>query len=150
LDGSEHRNERYRRGKEDGLFEEWDESGNLIVRGEYESGEKTGEWIQDVNDHKEVGSYVEGEKNGQWLHTYPNGTEQFRGEYIFGEPEGKHTYRSSEGYIQRTQKYSNGQKNGKWMFYGPNQTLQQTLEYKEDVLHKIDGQKVKMKTDRVI
>jgi antitoxin component YwqK of YwqJK toxin-antitoxin module len=150
LDGSRHRDESYRRGKEDGLFEEWDESGNLILRGEYESGDKTGEWIQDVNDHKEVGSYVEGEKNGQWIHTYPNGTEQFRGEYIFGEPEGKHIYRSSEGYIQRTQNYSNGQKNGKWMFYGPNQTLQQTLEYKEDVLHRIDGQKVKMKTDRLI
>lgn len=145
LDGTIHREEYYRKGKEDGLFQEWDNQGKQILRGEYESGKKMGEWIQDVNDQKQLGNYIDGEKTGVWTHTHPNGTAQFKGEYVFGEPEGKHTYRSNEGYIQKIQRYSGGEKTGKWLFYGPGQTLQQTLEYKEDKLFRIDGQKVKNK-----
>jgi antitoxin component YwqK of YwqJK toxin-antitoxin module len=145
LDGKVHRKEHYRKGKEDGLFEEWDKTGKQILRGEYESGRRQGEWIQDVNDHKEVGSYLDGEKNGIWIHTYPNGKEQFKGEYTLGVPEGKHTYRSFTGNIQRIERYLGGQKNGKWIYYGPSQSTQQSLEYKDDALIRIDGQKVKIK-----
>ena len=38
-----------------------------------------------------------------------------------------------------------GEKQGKWIVYGPNQIVQQTLEYKENRLHRIDGQKLKRK-----
>lgn len=145
LNGNLHREENYRRGREDGSFEEWDLSGKSILRGTYELGRKQGEWIQDVNDHKEIGSYVLGEKEGEWVHTYPNGVEQFKGKYTFDLPDGKHIYRRISGSIQRIERYTNGEKNGKWIVYGPNQTVQQTLEYKEDRLHRIDGQKLKSK-----
>jgi antitoxin component YwqK of YwqJK toxin-antitoxin module len=145
LNGNLHREENYRRGREDGSFEEWDLSGKSILRGTYELGRKQGEWIQDVNDHKEIGSYVLGEKEGEWVHTYPNGVEQFKGNYTFDLPDGKHVYRRISGSIQRIERYTNGEKNGKWIVYGPNQTVQQTLEYKEDRLHRIDGQKLKSK-----
>jgi antitoxin component YwqK of YwqJK toxin-antitoxin module len=145
LNGKLHRKEQYRKGKEDGLFEEWDTFEKQILRGDYELGRKTGEWIQDVNDHREVGEFMDGEKNGIWIHTFPNGTEQFKGEYTLGQPEGKHVYRLLSGNIQKIERYQGGEKNGKWIQYGPNQTLQQSLEYKDDLLIKIDGQKVKTK-----
>ena len=145
LDGKLHRKEHYRAGKEDGLFEEWEENGKKILRGEYERGRKTGEWIQDVNDHKEVGVFMDGEKDGIWTHTFPNGIEQFKGEYILGQPEGKHVYRLVSGNIQKIERFQGGQKNGKWIHYGSNQTLQQSLEYKDDLLIRIDGQKIKTK-----
>ena len=88
---------------------------------------------------------MDGEKNGIWIHTYPNGKEQFKGEYTLGVPEGKHTYRSFTGNIQRIERYLGGQKNGKWIYYGPSQSTQQSLEYKDDSLIRIDGQKVKIK-----
>jgi antitoxin component YwqK of YwqJK toxin-antitoxin module len=88
---------------------------------------------------------MDGEKNGIWIHTFPNGTEQFKGEYTLGQPEGKHVYRLLSGNIQKIERYQGGEKNGKWIQYGPNQTLQQSLEYKDDLLIKIDGQKVKTK-----
>ena len=145
LSGKLHRKEQYRKGKEDGLFEEWDNDGKQILRGDYELGRKVGEWIQDVNDHKEIGTFLDGEKDGIWIHTFPNGTEQFKGEYNLGQPEGKHIYRRISGNIQKIERYQGGEKNGKWIQYGPNQTVQQSLEYKDDLLIRIDGQKVKIK-----
>ena len=42
----------------------------------------------DVNDHREEGQYVDGERHGIWIHTFPNGTEQFKGEFEMGLPIG--------------------------------------------------------------
>jgi uncharacterized protein len=141
--GEIHRKEFYRRGKEDGLFQEWDASGKLISVGLYESGYKQEKWVVDVSDHKEEGYYLDNERQGTWMHSYPNGSIRFNGEFQSGLPEGKHTYRHPDGLLWKVERYSGGVKNGKWLIYGLNQTLEQTLEYRRDELIKVDGQKIK-------
>ena len=141
--GSVHRNESYRKGKADGNFLELDSQGKTLVEGLYEYGLKQGLWLMDVNDHREEGYYVDGERHGNWIHTYPNGIEQFKGEFEMGFPIGKHVYKGYNGSKERVERYSLGQREGKWLYYGPNQTLYQTLEYKRGELIRINGKRIK-------
>jgi antitoxin component YwqK of YwqJK toxin-antitoxin module len=97
----------------------------------------------DVNDHREEGHYVDGERHGNWIHTYPNGIEQFKGEFEMGFPTGKHVYKGYNGSTERVERYNLGQREGKWLYYGPNQTLYQTLEYKRGELIRINGKRIK-------
>ena len=92
IDGSLHRDESYRKGKADGRFLELDRQGKTLVEGRYDYGLKQGPWLMDVNDHREEGRYVDGERHGTWIHTFPNGTEQFKGEFEMGLPVGRHVY----------------------------------------------------------
>ena len=75
--------------------------------------------------------------------TFPNGTEQFKGEFEIGLPIGKHVYKDYNGSTERVERYNLGQREGKWLYYGPNQMLQQTLEYKRGELVRIDGKRIK-------
>ena len=143
IDGSLHRDESYRKGKADGNFLELDRAGKTLVEGRYDYGLKQGPWIMDVNDHREEGQYVDGERHGTWIHTFPNGTEQFKGEFEMGLPIGKHVYKDYNGSTERVERYNLGQREGKWLYYGPNQMLQQTLEYKRGELVRIDGKRIK-------
>lgn len=145
LNGQLHRKEHYRTGKEHGMFEEWDAAGKLILSGHYESGLKQGEWFVDVNDHREQGKFIDGERNGEWIHTFPDGIEQFKGSYELGLPTDKHVYRNADGSLLRVERYNLGEKSGRWMIYGPDQFLQQTLDYKNGELWKVDGQRVQEK-----
>lgn len=97
----------------------------------------------DVNDHREEGQYIDGDRHGTWIHTFPNGTEQFKGEFEMGMPIGKHVYKDYNGSTERVERYNLGQREGKWLYYGPNQMLQQTLEYKRGELVRIDGKRIK-------
>ena len=143
IDGSLHRNESYRKGKEDGEFLELDKSGKTLVNGVYEYGLKQGPWVMDINDHREEGSFLDGERHGEWVHSFPDGTVQFKGEFEMGVPVGKHVYKDAVGSTLRIERYNLGQREGKWLFYGPNQVLQQTLEYKRGELIRIDGKRIK-------
>lgn len=147
LDGRVHRDESYRLGKPNGMFREWDRQGKLIVNGEYDLGLKQGIWVVDINDHREEGNYLDGERHGIWKHTYPDGTEQFEGEFEIGLPKGKHVYRDETGALVRVERYEYGRRDGKWVFYGPQQILLQTLEYRDGELVRIDGQRINDRKD---
>jgi antitoxin component YwqK of YwqJK toxin-antitoxin module len=140
--GKVHRRERYRNGEKDGMFEEFDEAGNTLLEGEYIRGERNGEWVYEVNDHREEGAYIDGEWHGVWTHTYDNGQKRFEGEFSFGQPQGKHISYHRNGRTQWSGKYEGGVRDGKWFFYDENGVLEATLQYDLGKLYRINGNRM--------
>ena len=140
--GDIHRKEEYRNGKEDGLFQEWNADGELLLEGEYIDGAKHGKWVTQVNDHREEGMYVDGVRDGEWEHTYDNGQIQFRGNYLLGDPIGKHVEWNRDGTRRWMGTFEAGLPDGDWIYYGENNQIAQTRTYRVGELIKVDGTKV--------
>lgn len=141
-DGKVHREEQYRSGKEDGVFREWGPSGAVLMEGEYVRGRRNGDWVVEVNDHREAGAYIDGEKSGEWVHTHASGTVLFRGSFVNGMPEGRHTWWYADGTRQLTGMFVGGVKEGRWVYARPDGTVQREEEYKGGELRRIDGLRI--------
>lgn len=138
-----HREEYYRRGKEDGEFIEYSEDGKILTRGDYVNGLRDGNWFYQVGDHTENGKYSDGEKEGEWTHYYDNEQLYFKGSYKNGKPVDKHVYYHYNGNKKWTGKYSLGKKEGKWVRYDENGVALVTFSFRNDILIKTDGKKIK-------
>jgi antitoxin component YwqK of YwqJK toxin-antitoxin module len=138
-----HREEYYRKGKENGEFIEYDEEGKVITKGDYTNGLKDGNWFYEVGDHTEKGKYVEGEKDGEW--TYYCMTDQlyFEGNYKNGKPIDRHIYYHVNGNKKWIGNYSLGKREGKWIRYNEKGEILVTYTFRNDVLVKTDGKKIK-------
>ena len=90
MDGRLHRDEQYRKGREDGDFVEWSAKGDVLAKGVYERGRKQGEWVEHVNDDRREGAYVDGDRDGRWIHFDAEGNIVFEGAYVAGIPTGEH------------------------------------------------------------
>jgi uncharacterized protein len=143
------REERFRKGKEDGLMVEYDREGNEISKGEFIDGLKTGPWIQHVNDHKEAGSYLDGEKHGEWVFYFDNEEVNFEGEFSVGSPIGKHRWFYYDGKLKKEGKYKSGEKHGPWKQYDEFGVLQMVIKYNYGEVIKIDGSKVFLASDAI-
>ena len=137
------RREEFRKGIEDGDLEEYAFDGSLITKGEFFDGEKEGEWIYELNDHKEVGKYRYGQRNGHWVFSFPNGKKSFEGSFVEGNPEGKHKYYNERGNLIKEENYSYGLREGKWKWYDEYGFETSTIIYKDGKEKRIDGEKVK-------
>lgn len=141
-DGKTHREEVYRFGKEDGMCKEFSPEGAVLVEGEFVRGRRNGEWVMDVNDHRETGAYIDGEKSGEWIHTHASGTVIFRGSFVNGMPEGRHTWWYADGTRQLTGLFVGGVKEGRWVHSRTDGTVQREEEYKGGELRRIDGLRI--------
>jgi antitoxin component YwqK of YwqJK toxin-antitoxin module len=104
---------------------------------------KQGKWIRSVNDYKEEGEYVDDERNGEWISTNNQGVVVFKGSYELGIPVGKHIYYYSDGKVKMKGEYQAGEKEGDWNYYDETGLLENTINYKEGKLNKVDGIKYK-------
>ena len=140
---SKHREEYYRNGKEDGEFIEYSEEGKILTKGDYLNGFKDGNWFYQVGDHTEIGKYSDGEKEGEWLHYYDNKQIYFKGKYKNGKPVEKHNYYHYNGNKKWIGNYNLGKKEGKWVRYNENGEILVIFIYRNNVLIKTDGKKIK-------
>ncbi len=140
--GAMHREENYRKGREDGSSIEYDSTGAVITQGEYIDGLKEGEWTYVVGDHTEKGKYKDGLKDGIWKHTYQSGRTYFIGEFIGGEPQGKHRWYYPNGQLRTEGKYAAGLQQGDWDLYTEAGELKMTIRYLNGEEVRIDGQKL--------
>ena len=143
-----HRKEQYRKGKENGEFIEWNITGELLNQGVYQNGLKQGDWIEDVNDHREEGAYLDGMKDEEWKHFNTDGKQSFKGTFIYGLPDGKHTFYQEKGGVDHIERYEGGVKQGKWIFYNSDNLIEQTREYRQGELIKVDGQTIKTRREK--
>lgn len=143
--GNVKRAEDFRRGIEDGLYVEYNDTGKVIVRGEFIDGLEEGDWIYDVGDHLEKGSYSSGQKEGEWISTYTNGNKYFQGSYEGGLEIGKHTYFYESGTKRLEGKYQSGEKNGRWKRYYEDGTLMLEIDYKRGTERKLNGKTIRPK-----
>lgn len=117
--------------------------GKLITKGEFFDGEKEGEWVYELNDHKEVGKYRYGLRNGKWIYSFPNGKKSFEGSFTDGNPEGRHRFYNAEGRLIKEENYSYGLPDGKWSWFDDFGMETFTITYENGVEKKVDGQRIK-------
>ena len=149
-EGVIHRKEQYKSGKEHGEFTEWSNKNSILNQGSYQKGLKQGAWVEDVNDHREEGSYVDGLRSEEWNYFDENKTLRYSGNFIFGLPDGKHTYYRESGSVWKIEKYEGGVKHGKWRIYSTENIIEQTQEYRQGLLVKVDGQYLQTRKERRI
>ena len=135
--------EEYYNDAADGPAIEYDSLGVVITKGSYIDGLKTGEWVYHVNDHKEIGKFVDGKKIGLWNYYYLDDHLLFEGEFLNGVENGKHIYYYESGKKKEMIEYSTGMINGTRTLLKENGETLIIYFYKNDILIKIDGVKVK-------
>jgi len=124
---------------EEGIIVDYDENGNVVLKGEYIEGKREGKWIYSVGDTKEETFYSEDMKNG-WDRIYlKDGTLLFEGKFIDDNPNGEHNWYWPNGKLKQTGKYIMGIKNGDWKKYDENGQLYLTITYKQGKEVKYDG-----------
>jgi antitoxin component YwqK of YwqJK toxin-antitoxin module len=138
------REEEYDAGKENGWMKELSDSGFIITEGEYIDGLKEGKWIYQIADHKEIGNYKSDSKDSIWIHYYiKSGNKSYEGNYIEGNPDGKHKYYYENGKIKEEQNYAMGKRDGSWRKYNEDGLVFIEILYKNDIEKKYDGVKLK-------
>lgn len=141
------REESFRNGLADGLFSEYDESGKLIIQGEYADGLEEGFWKYEYGDVREEGTYRGGKRNGEWKTFYDNGELSFIGSYIDDNPNGGHTWFWPEGKKRDQGEYLMGMKTGDWVQYNQDGTIFMVIAYQNGIEKKYDGIKIKPEFD---
>lgn len=141
-DGKKLRIENFERGKRNGSFVEFSKSGDTLSVGNYIDGEKNGFWKTNYGDVVEEGNYVNDLKEGIWKTFYNSGKLYYQGNYIQGNPDGKHTYYYEDGKIMEEQFYANGIKEKNWYKFSPEGQLVLTITYQSDEEVRINGYKV--------
>lgn len=137
------REESFRKGLEDGMMREYLEDETIITEGEFIDGKKEGPWLYQHGDHKEEGEFRDGLKHGVWKYHYITTNElNFEGNFIDGEPNGKHIFYFKNGKKQREEYYAMGTKSGTWKYYNLYGEVTMTLYFKDGKEYKIDGTKL--------
>ena len=146
--GEVRREETYSNGKEDGQIIEYDEEGNILKKGEYIAGLEEGDWEINTGDYIERGSYIEGMMHGEWEGIYKStGKTAFKGNYIEGEPDGKHVFYYPNGKKMLEGRYQAGLKTGDWKRYNKDGLLTLTIRYKDGKTERLAGKKLKKYED---
>ncbi len=145
-DGKKKREESYLKGKLEGPYVEYDTLENVILKGEYFDDARIGTWFYGVGDIIEEGNYELGEKDGEWKHYYAEtGKLRFIGSYRKGDPDGTHKWFFPNGNIELIGDYRVGSKHKDWKKFNPDGTMYMTFTYRNDELIKIDGKRIKKK-----
>lgn len=142
-DGKILREENYVDDLQEGIMVEYGDTGNVITKGNYIEGLKEGPWIYEIGDYKETGEYKLNKRQDLWKHFYNNGALRFEGNFIDGNPDGKHKYFYPDGKVKEEGRYTMGVKQDDWVYFNEDGSLFLTITFKNDVEIKFDGVKVK-------
>ncbi|MEZ6017366.1 MAG: toxin-antitoxin system YwqK family antitoxin [Planctomycetota bacterium] len=103
----------------DGPFLERYDDGRLALEGEFDHGQRDGEWrswYPEGAPHLE-GQYLDGRRVGRWKAFHPNGQVMGEGEYRGGFQEGSWTTYYSNGQIKEQGYFEHDLRIGQWQFY---------------------------------
>ncbi len=128
--------------KEDGPYIEKNENGDTIALGAYSEGAKIGLWLEKEGGISFKGNYDNGYKNGIWKGYFENNALYFIGDFMQGNPNGKHRIYQVNQNLYETQVYSNGIKTGSWVKYNEDGSIKYVIEYKNDAEYMINGFKI--------
>ena len=140
--GTTWREEIFYDGLEEGLAIEYNDTGKVVSKGNYLSGEREGIWFLDLGDGIEEGNYVAGQQNGIWKSYYLDGKIKFEGKFEQGLEAGTHSYYYNTGQKSVGGLYKFGQKEGDWVYYDVAGLITRTITYKLGVVTKVDGERI--------
>jgi uncharacterized protein len=136
------RDENYYRGRQDGEMVEYHKNGEIVAKGKFIDGYKTGDWYYHVGDHIQEGAYKAGKREGVWKNYYLDGALKFEGEFLRGYENGKHTYYYPNRQVKKQGKYIMGKKDGTWYKYDQQGNVILTITYDNGKEIKVDGKKI--------
>jgi antitoxin component YwqK of YwqJK toxin-antitoxin module len=140
--GNVRKEDNFSSGKLNGPYVELSDSGQIIIKGDFEDGLEDGEWIYQAGDEKEVGSYVAGKREGDWKHYFSNGELNFTGSYTEGNPNGEFITFYDNKKIKEKGKYIMGLKEGDWSLYDYDGSKIITIKYEDGIEKSYDGNKI--------
>ena len=81
INGNKRFQGQYLSGSKHGIWEEWSESGYLILESQYSKGELNGKWITYRSNGTKLwaGNYINGLEDGLWVAWYENGQKKSEG-----------------------------------------------------------------------
>jgi antitoxin component YwqK of YwqJK toxin-antitoxin module len=141
--GNVHREESFRNGLSDGPYTEFNESGTVLVQGEYVDGLEEGFWKYEYGDTRQEGSYSAGKRNGLWQYFYDNGQLSFEGSYIDDNPNGRHTWYFPDGKKRDQGEYLMGLRTGDWIQYNQDGQVFLVIAYENGIERRYDGIRIK-------
>lgn len=105
----------------DGTFFDQYHDGALSLEGEYENGERSGDWTSWRPDGSLMleGQYEGGRREGRWKAYHPNGQVLGEGDFEGGNREGVWSIYYSNGDLKEHGLYENNLRTGPWHFYDP-------------------------------
>jgi len=133
------RSEFFINGREDGLMQEFDEKGNVIVKGDYVDGLEEGEWYYSSGDVIRKGEYRSGMRYGTWKTFLADGTLIFKGDFIDDNPNGRHLHYWDNGRIKDDATWLMGKRHGEWTKYNYEGEPIISISYNNGVELKYDG-----------
>lgn len=138
-DNTVRREENYLKGLLDGMMTEYHDTGEVIAEGEYIEGEEEGPWLVMNGEMREEGEFSMGERSGVWKYFFPDGSLSFEGEFIDGNPNGKHVYYYDNGKVRDEIEYVMGIKQGEWKQFDSEGNLEFVITYDNGYEKKWDG-----------
>jgi antitoxin component YwqK of YwqJK toxin-antitoxin module len=132
--GQLYRIESYMDGELDGEYIEYNDSGKVLVKGQYTEGFETGPWEYYIGDVIQKGAFLDGAENDWWVYTsVPDGKIIFKGKYFDGKPDGKHTWYYPNGKKKLEGNYELGIRTGDWKYYDEYGSLFLIITYKQGI-----------------
>lgn len=148
--GNIYKIENYLDGELDGDYIEFNDTGKIIVKGQYFEGLKTGLWEYYIGDIIQKGKYFDGAETDWWVFTsVPDGKILYKGKFIDGIPDGKHTWYYGNGKKRKEGNYNMGLKSGDWNFYDDNGSLFLIITYRQGIEIKYNNMLIKPEIDPI-
>ena len=138
------REESYINGKREGEMKDYDEEGKIILQGSYVDNMKEGKWTYQTADYLEYGSYTNDEPDSLWKSFYmPSKRKYFEGKFQAGIPVGLHQGFHPSGARKYVGTYISGMKDGDWRYFDENDFNYLTITFKNDIEIKWQGEKIR-------
>lgn len=138
------REESYINGKREGEMKDYDEEGKIILQGSYVDNMKEGKWTYQTADYLEYGSYTNDEPDSLWKSFYmPSKRKYFEGKFQAGVPVGLHQGFHPNGARKYVGNYISGMKDGDWRYFDENDFNYLTITFKNDIEIKWQGEKIR-------
>ncbi len=120
-----------------GVFIYYFKGGQKSREGEYKKGKNEGIWNEWHKDgaKKSSGNYIKGEKEGIWEYYHKKGKLSAKGSYLKGEKDGIWEYFYDTGEKSTIFSYSKGKKDGDKTVYHKNGKLKEKCKFEKDSLN---------------
>jgi antitoxin component YwqK of YwqJK toxin-antitoxin module len=137
------RTEYFKNGKRDGDVIDYNEDGSVISKTFFLDNVRQGYFYFKNTVYYETGKFTNDLEDSVWVSFYTKTqSKRFEGRYINGEPEGTHRYFYDNGKLAILAIYKNGLKDGTWLFYNKEGDLYLTIQYKNDEEMSWQGKKI--------
>ena len=141
------REEVFYEGREDGISIEYNDTGAVVSRGQYIDGERDGQWIIDIGEHREEGEYRVGQRYGVWKYFFKDDKLKFEGKFMDGREDGEHVSYHENGAVRLRGRYKFGEKEGDWISYTQESEIINVVTYERGEVVKVDGLRVPKQED---